>query len=378
MFIKKVVGITFFFFGFIGARSPVVATLMIKNEAPSICETLQPLVDGGIDTFFIFDTGSTDKTIEVVRAFFDEHKECIFCIKQEPFVDFSTSRNRALELTEKYFPSAIFTLIVDAEWLLHGVKPLIAYCIEHICDRDAAYATCVHTYAYEFYVPLLIRNSSKLRYKGVVHEYLDVKEAVQVPSDIFFEFRRSDRGQTSTEKRWLRDKELLLGQLKKNPNDSHTLFYLGQTCCCLNDFSAGHEFFVQCVPAALEEYTVGRAYQAAYWAASAIEELIRQKKENSWDRALKWYSKAHEICPDRAEPLCCMAAHYYKIGDMLRCFEYASFAARLPYPCVSGYVEKSVYDRGRYELLYAAALSLDKEIEARWALDKLRDSTAVL
>jgi hypothetical protein len=43
----------------------LVAVLMIKNEEPVMQMTLQPLVDAGITDFFIYDTGSTDQTIEI-------------------------------------------------------------------------------------------------------------------------------------------------------------------------------------------------------------------------------------------------------------------------------------------------------------------------
>ena len=55
-------------------KSPLMVVLMVKNEEPVMLKTLQPLVDGGINTFFIFDTGSTDKTIEITQQFFDDFR----------------------------------------------------------------------------------------------------------------------------------------------------------------------------------------------------------------------------------------------------------------------------------------------------------------
>ena len=48
----------------------LVAVLMVKNEAPVMEMTLQPLVDAGITDYLIYDTGSTDNTIQVTNDFF--------------------------------------------------------------------------------------------------------------------------------------------------------------------------------------------------------------------------------------------------------------------------------------------------------------------
>ena len=53
-------------------------------------------------------------------------------IRQEPFVDFATSRNRGLVLTEENFPNAEFMLMLDAEWYMHGIKDLLQFCHERI------------------------------------------------------------------------------------------------------------------------------------------------------------------------------------------------------------------------------------------------------
>ena len=81
---------------------------MVKNEEPMINKTLEPFVKEGINSFLIFDTGSTDNTIKTVEAYFNKNDVKNWFIFQEEFVDFSTSRNRALDLAEEKFPDANF------------------------------------------------------------------------------------------------------------------------------------------------------------------------------------------------------------------------------------------------------------------------------
>src|SRR5579863_731223 len=98
----------------------LVVVLMVKNEETVMRATLQPFIDGGIDSFFIFDTGSTDNTITVTQEFFRKNNITKGYIEEEPFIDFATSRNHALERAEKKFPNAGFMLMLDAEWYLTG------------------------------------------------------------------------------------------------------------------------------------------------------------------------------------------------------------------------------------------------------------------
>jgi hypothetical protein len=106
---------------FVQASDALVAVVMVKNEAHVMERTLQPLVDGGVTSFFILDTGSTDDTIKVTHDFFGKNIIDSYQIVQEPFINFAASRNRALELTEHYFPQSKFMLMIDAEWVVHGV-----------------------------------------------------------------------------------------------------------------------------------------------------------------------------------------------------------------------------------------------------------------
>src|SRR6266436_8173383 len=79
----------------------LIVVLMVKNEETVMRATLQPFIDGGVDSFFIFDTGSTDNTIGVTESFFSEYGIMQGYIAQEPFIDFATSRNRALDLAQE-------------------------------------------------------------------------------------------------------------------------------------------------------------------------------------------------------------------------------------------------------------------------------------
>ena len=69
-------------------------TQVLKNEAQSIGGMIESL-KGVVDRYTIVDTGSTDRTKEIIKESFGDTPGDIY---DEKFIDFATTRNRAIEL----------------------------------------------------------------------------------------------------------------------------------------------------------------------------------------------------------------------------------------------------------------------------------------
>ena len=93
----------------------LAVVIMVKNEVDVIIPTLKPFVDAGIQSFLVFDTGSNDGTQQKINAYFKESGILNAHIIEEPFVDFSTSRNRALDLAEQIFANYTFLIMHNHE-----------------------------------------------------------------------------------------------------------------------------------------------------------------------------------------------------------------------------------------------------------------------
>ena len=113
----------------------LVISLMVKNEETVICQTLQPFIDEGIQHFLIYDTGSIDNTVSIVRDYFDKNNVKNAIIIQDNFINFSESRNICLELVKSKFPLIPLTLMIDSEWYIHNVKGLLDFCKEILNDN---------------------------------------------------------------------------------------------------------------------------------------------------------------------------------------------------------------------------------------------------
>jgi tetratricopeptide (TPR) repeat protein len=320
---------------------------MVKNEESVICKTLQPFIDAGIDSYLVFDTGSTDNTVKVTQDFFRTYSVEHGIVLQEPFIDFSTSRNRALDLAENGFPAATFMLMLDAEWYMHNVQNLLVFCSEHQNDQCPAYLIRLMGHNLDFYTSRLIRCTAHPRFSGPVHEVLDYVTREKVPASIFFEFSPSRQGQEKTQQRWLRDCDLLLKENKQNPQSPRTVFYLAQTYDCLGDLENARLWY--------EQRTTMKGWDEenfmTYYRLAQVYERL-----GNWEKALCHYFNAIALRPQRAEPYIRLAQYYWDHNNSALCYFFARRASELPYPNNDIlFVDKDFYLFTRYDLLGRSA-----------------------
>lgn len=336
----------------------LVVVLMVKDEEPVIKPTLESYVAGLTDEqkkslgFFIFDTGSTDKTIEKAEEFFVE--QCIgnAAIAQEPFVDFATSRNRGLTLAEEKFPNATFIMMPDAEWYMVNMSGLMDFCHEHKdAVQESSYLVRIMNPSIDFYTQRLLRKSAQLRFGGVVHETIMEGTPYRVPGEMYFDLRPSKTGSDKSMARWKRDLELLLKHHNEHPNDPRTTFYLAQTYACLGDLENAYTYYKH-------RTTLAGWYEenfVAWYRLAQITEWLAQKEEKgeyTWRQALEYYLKAYSYRPCRTEPLIRIAQHYLAQGEHALAYLFGHRACEQPYPSNDVlFVDKNAYDFERHDVV---------------------------
>ena len=347
----------------------LVVVIMVKNEEKVMRATLQPFIDGGIESFFVLDTGSTDRTVQVTQEFFAEHGIEHAYIMEEPFIDFATSRNRALDCAQEKFPNAAYMVMLDAEWYLNDAQALLDFC-QLTLDRGDAYSSylmhIINT-ALDNYTCRLIRCNRGVRFEGAVHEAIIQQHTVKVPGDIFFEYLPTDGGWEKTLARFVRDRDLLLKEHQRKPYCTRTLFYLARTCEDLGDLEAAYDFYkkrVDMVGWDEEDFIVN------YRLAETIKKLVLKKSHPryQWSEALDYYMKAYQMRSHRAEPLIAIADYYVVLGQMESAYVFANRAAEIAYPSTDVlFVEKYVYNYYRYELLARCAWYINEFEVGEWA-----------
>jgi tetratricopeptide (TPR) repeat protein len=336
----------------------LVIVLMVKDEALVIKETLQPYLSVRSDcAFFVFDTGSADDTVAVTKKFFQDNQIDRVVIEQEAFVDFSTSRNRALQLAQDAFPQATFMLMPDAEWYLRNVDGLIRFCAEHKHDKIPSYLVRIKHSLIDFYTPRLMRCRSGIQFVGVVHEILNSCAVEKVSPEVFFWWSPIDTSIKKSQKRWVRDCALLLQEYERNPSDPRTVFYLAQTYDCLDDLKNACLWYERrmllCASTAV--FLNEENFLTSYRLARVYEKL------GNWEKALSKYLTAYSIRPVRAEPLIRLAKHYWDSGEIATSFVFAQRAVEIPYPIEDQLpIDKELYEYTRYDLLGCAAWYVEK------------------
>jgi hypothetical protein len=81
--------------------------MMIKNEEKRI-EVSFDSVKNYTDTFIILDTGSTDSTIQICKDYCQKNNITLH-LKEEPFVNFMTSRNVNLDFADEVLIDPVVT-----------------------------------------------------------------------------------------------------------------------------------------------------------------------------------------------------------------------------------------------------------------------------
>jgi glycosyltransferase involved in cell wall biosynthesis len=350
----------------------LVVVLMVKNEETVMRATLQPFIDAGIHSYLIFDTGSTDDTIEVTRDLFDEYGVTEGYIIQEPFIDFATSRNRALDLAERLFPYAAFMVMLDAEWYISDAPALLSFC-QTCLDREdiyTSYLMLVKTDTFENYTSRLLRCRRGLRFGGSVHETITHPTHIRVPDSIAFSYLPGRIGIEKTLTRFTRDCQLLLVEHEEKPWCSRTLFYLARAYECVGDYVTAYDFYKERLK------LIGwdeEDFMARLRLGLTIKNLVfhEQNPDYEWSEALSYFLQAYQLRPHRAEPLIEIADYYVQIGQMDTAFLFALPAAHIPYPSQDMlFIEKYLYNYYRYELLARCAWYISEFEVGEWAARK--------
>lgn len=270
--------------------------MIVKDEAHVIercLRSVRPL----IDYICIEDTGSTDGTQALIRAFM-EQENLPGEVFEEPWRDFATNRSIALErLREQH--QVDYALIIDADdvaELSDGFDPS-AFRAMLVADQygvrlqelgGTQYRRCQ-----------IVSNRKAYRYRGVLHEFIEgPPDSTTNFTDAFHIVRRVEGNRSRNPHTYL-DDALVLEQALKVERDPFLIarytFYLGQSWR-----DAGEP--EKAIDAYLKRVDLG------YWDEERYLSLVNAARlaeglGHDDDDVLALYERAQIICPYRAEAL---------------------------------------------------------------------------
>lgn len=343
-------------------ESLLTIVIMIRDEQEVIQPTLKPYLEAGITDYLIYDTGSMDLTIEKTIELFRNYPDATYKIIQEPFIDYATSRNKALDYAEEYFNKSIFYLMPDAEWYFENVNELLQFCWEKKDKDDPSYLIRIWGNGVSFYIPRLIRAHSHSRFSFDIHEQLNPFCAIKAPNHFYFKWSPSDQGVQKTIQRLENDIALLMKDYEKNPHDPHALFFLGKTYECLKDYKNAYRFYGE---RSRIKTTSSEADFIAIYRLALTSEIMDSETNSTWPVALHYFLRAYGLHPIRIEPLVHIAQHYLMEDNIETAYMFIKQACQMPYPTDDIIlIEQDMYDVIRYEIYAVCAFYLGKPQEA--------------
>lgn len=376
--------------------------MMVKNEEKTLLKSLNSC-KSILSSVRIFDTGSTDGTLDILNTFETENVGIKVYVKQGEFENFAVSRNILLDFVDTD-PDVDFVILLDSNDEVKGCEKLLEFlekesekvkgeeksCIDKNLTKEELKVKMDSHYfsAYllrqrwfsgngmdTYFNYRLIRPRCGWLYKAPVHEYLtnDIDPMANVitmkieDADIFI---YQDRTQDcdNTFKRFQRDKDILLKEHLKNPLDPRTPFYLAQTYGSIGMIDEAYRYYKLRIKydGFLEEKYHSYFRLGEYAKSAGMDSHIFIQW---WVKAIECLSvfpsnpdaKYIECSMPRLEPIVELATYYlfdqvnYHIAGM-----FTSFALTLEYPTMCTlFINRIHYDYTRYQLDGIAQYYLD-------------------
>uniref|UniRef100_A0A6C0LDX7 Glycosyltransferase 2-like domain-containing protein n=1 Tax=viral metagenome TaxID=1070528 RepID=A0A6C0LDX7_9ZZZZ len=292
------------------SKQTICLNMIVKNEEHVIRETLDNILSYiPIDYWVISDTGSTDKTKEMIKEYFKEKKIAGELVEHE-WRDFGYNRTKALEAA---YNKTDYLFIFDADDKICGnfglPQSLNANMYHLQFGKDFTYVR-----------PLLITNRKQWEFKGVLHEYLTTKDGSQDQAFILNGSYYIESGR--------------LGDRSKNPTKYHDDALILEKAfdkekekeCCDIGMVCRYAFYCaqsykdcQMIDKSIEWYKkcldLPNWVQEKYYSAFIIGTLLLQK--NKEDEALKYFCKTVEYDAERIEGIVGAMEVLLKKGDHL-------------------------------------------------------------
>jgi glycosyltransferase involved in cell wall biosynthesis len=263
-----------------------VGLVMIVKDEEAVIERALLSARPFISTYMIVDTGSTDRTKEIIQQTLADLSGQII---DRPWVSFGHNRSEALALCDGHMDWAI---MLDADDTIEGrVPPPSGWAMA----VDAFMLQIKHG-SINHIRHQIFRTDIGWAYEGTVHEYAVCRTKkypvlAVLPSETYMN-TRCEGSRSKDPNKYLNDARLLEVELAKDPHNARTLFYLAQSYR-----DAGHiETAVGHYRRYMDLSGCGESIQERYVSLLNLISLVQDQEEKL---RLTW--TAIDLCPDRLD-----------------------------------------------------------------------------
>ncbi|MEI7718041.1 MAG: glycosyltransferase, partial [Mycobacterium sp.] len=295
-------------------RPAICLSMIVKNEAHVIADALDSVAPY-ISSWVVVDTGSDDGTQDVIR-------NCMVRLGipgelyERPWRNFGDNRTEAVALAQGH---GDYIWVMDADDLVVGTPDFTGL------DADI-YFMRLNDGDHVYWYPLLFRDGVDVRYEGATHESPRWDDECVV-AHLESGYRIEDRhlGSRSVDpQKYSQDRDVLLAEIERNPDDMRSVFFLAQSYFNMGDFANARTWYQRRVDMGGWEEQV---FYSMYQAATAMANL-----GEPWPEVQDAYLRAWEFRPTRAEPLLAIAARYREDHQHELGYLFAACAVEIPFP----------------------------------------------
>lgn len=266
--------------------------MIVKDEEDTIKRCLTAVAPF-IKYWVIVDTGSTDKTIDVIN---ETMKELNIPgeLHERPWVNFEVNRTESLNLAKG---KCDYRWIIDADDTFYtepGVNPFAG-----LDNKPDCYQISYKLSGLQYYRAQIVKSDQNWIYKGVLHEYLflDEESANPLQGQVKNCYVLADisplKRASSLEEKYANDAKILEEALIKEPDNSRYMFYLAQSYRDSNQLEKSIEAYKKRVQ-------MGEWEEEVYYSLYMIAK-ISEKMGMDDETVTNLYSKAWEYRPTRLE-----------------------------------------------------------------------------
>lgn len=277
----------------------ICLNMIVKNESHIIVKTLENLcsyVD--FDAYFISDTGSTDNTMDLIRAFFKE-RGVPGHIEQVEWRDFGFNRTLSLQMA---FNKTDYLFIFDADDSIHG-----DFRMPRDLTHDAYQLKLGQSFVY--LRTLIVNNRKRWRFVGVLHEYIacvDKEESsTSIQGDYYVESGRSGSRNKDPNK-YINDAAVLergfhaeMGNGTDGNGGDRALAERYSFYCAQSWMDAGPAYIDKAIEWYLRVLSQNNWAQEKYYSALCLGDLYNKKGDKY--NSVKYYCKTMEYDEERIE-----------------------------------------------------------------------------
>lgn len=298
----------------------ICLNMIVKDEAHVIERCLRSVIPF-ITSWCIADTGSTDNTIEVIKATMAD-AGIPGKIVEHDWSDFGINRTLALRAAERVATDTEcgYFMFIDAdEELVSSGEHDLTNPTKDICQVTTEYGSI------EYARTLLATTNRRWRWVGALHEYLAPEGKLPASVDTIEPTLRlkvnTDGARSRDPEKYQKDTLVLEQENEREPNNPRTVFYLAQ---CHRD--AGN---VNIALSLYRQRSNMGGWDQEVWYSLLQCGLLNFRLGNRNEGILDLEAAARTI-PTRLEPMVTLAA-YYRSSSL---WENARFWASVAYACV--------------------------------------------